>query len=281
MISRRTFLLGGAGLVAAGAVGTAVVGPRRLGYELGLVESPDHRVPASGWPVQEFTWASEHMPGPVDWAICVPPTPPVGVVLCLHGRNGSHRSTFEDIHLHDVVADEGLALAIVAVDGGPSSYWHARADGRDPEAMIMDELLPTIDDVIGTELPRAVLGWSMGGFGAMHLAAAHPDVFRAAVGSSPALWQRFEATADGAFDDAADYERNDVFRRRDRLAGVTVRVDCGTDDGFLAATKAFASGLPSPNPGSFGEGFHDGAYWRSVAPAQLNTVAAALSALSA
>ena len=276
MISRRTFLLAGAGLVAAGGVGVAVVGPRRVGYEVGLVESPDHRVPRSGWDVQEHTLASVHMPEPVDWAICLPPTPPTGIVLCLHGRNGNHHSTFYDIRLHDVVADEGLSLAIVAVDGGPSSYWHARADGRDPETMIMDELLPMIDDVVGSELPRALLGWSMGGFGALHLATAHPDAFRAAVGASPALWQTFEAASDGAFDDEADFERNDVFRRRDRLADVTVRVDCGTDDEFLSAAKAFATGLPSPNPGGFTEGFHDGAYWRSVAPAQLATIATAL-----
>lgn len=277
VISRRTFLLGGAGLVAAGGAGVAVVGPRRVGYELGLVESPDHRVPASGREVREFTLASTHMPEPVGWAICVPPTEPVGVVLCLHGRNGDHHSTFENIHLHDVVAAEGLSLAVVAVDGGPSSYWHARADGRDPESMILDELLPAVDDVLGGELPRAVIGWSMGGFGALHLATAHPGVFRAAVGSSPALWQQYGEVADGAFDDEGDFDRTDVFRRRDTLTGVTVRVDCGTDDGFLAAARAYADGLPTPNPGGFGEGFHDGAYWRSVAPAQLATIAVALA----
>jgi hypothetical protein len=40
-----------------------------------------------------------------------------------------------------------------------------------------------------------------------------------------------------------------------------------------------ASRLPHQNPGSFGEGFHDAAYWRSVAPAQIATIGKALLAV--
>jgi hypothetical protein len=45
--------------------------------------------------------------------------------------------------------------------------------------------------------------------------------------------------------------------------------------GFLEAAKAFAAQLPNDNPGSFAAGFHDDAYWRSIAPAQLTTIAQA------
>ncbi|MEQ1698798.1 MAG: alpha/beta hydrolase-fold protein [Ilumatobacteraceae bacterium] len=269
MISRRNFLLGGAGLVAAGGVGVAVVGPRRVGYELGLVHSPDHRVPASGREVQQFTLLSAHMPDPVGWAICVPPAPPVGVVLCLHGRNGDHTAAFEKIFLHDIVADLDLPLAIIGVDGGDSSYWHPRADGRNPMAMVFEELFPAVETLLGATLPRAVLGWSMGGYGALLFAEQHRDWFRAAVAASPALWRTSGAAADGAFDDEADFDRHDVFAGIDQLSLLRVRVDCGTDDTFVDTARAFGELVPSGNHGSFGDGFHDDEYWRSLAPGQL------------
>ena len=219
------------------------------------------------------------MPEPVAWAVATPPSP-TGVVLCLHGRNGDHSAAFDKMFLHDVVADLQLPLAIVGVDGGPSSYWHRRADGRDPMTMVIDELLPAIDDAIGTSLPYAVLGWSMGGYGALLLGATHPELFRTVAAASPALWEHAHDASDGAFDSNEDFEANDVFVMRDALAASTVRVDCGTDDGFLGAAQSFAAGLPNPNLGGFSDGFHDDAYWRSIAPAQLTTIAAAIQSAS-
>jgi S-formylglutathione hydrolase FrmB len=120
------------------------------------------------------------------------------------------------------------------------------------------------------------MGWSMGGYGALLAAERHPDLYKAVVGSSPALFPSASATSPGSFDGAADYQRNDVYAHESALAPLVVRVDCGTHDPFLPAVKTFASRLPSPNPGSFTNGYHDAPYWRSVAPAQVATVAAAL-----
>ena len=50
----------------------------------------------------------------------------------------------------------------------------------------------------------------MGGFGAYDIALQHPGRFCAVGGHSPALWFDGGETAPGAFDDAADFERNDV-----------------------------------------------------------------------
>jgi hypothetical protein len=55
-----------------------------------------------------------------------------------------------------------------------------------------------------------------------------------------------------------------------------VRIDCGTKDPFLPTAKAFAAKLPHANPGGFSFGYHDAPYWRSVAPAQIDTIAGAL-----
>ena len=59
---------------------------------------------------------------------------------------------------------------------------------------------------------------------------------------------------------------------------MTVRVDCGTHDPFLHADRAFAAQLPARPAGTFTAGFHDFAYWRSIAPAQIDTITAALGA---
>jgi S-formylglutathione hydrolase FrmB len=56
----------------------------------------------------------------------------------------------------------------------------------------------------------AIGGISMGGFGAYDIALKNPGRFCAVGGHSPALWFDGSETAPGAFDDEADFERNDV-----------------------------------------------------------------------
>jgi hypothetical protein len=96
------------------------------------------------------------------------------------------------------------------------------------------------------------------------------------VASSPALWTAPGDTPAIAFDGETDYRRNDVYAGVQMLTPLVTRVDCGTDDSFCDAARAFADRLPHANPGSFTAGFHDDAYWRSVAPAQIATIGDAL-----
>jgi S-formylglutathione hydrolase FrmB len=262
--------------VAGGAAGVGVVGWSDISHRLGLSKSPDLDVAAQGAPVRSFRMASAAMRRDVRVGISTPDDPKA-VLLCLHARGTQgYRMAFDTVHVHHVVAAANKPIAVVAVDGGPSSYWHKRASGIDPQAMLHDELLPRIDIELGSGLPRAIMGWSMGGYGALLAAERHRDLYTAVVGSSPALFPSASATAPGAFDDAADYRRNDVYGNTAALAALVVRLDCGTHDPFLPAVKQFAARLPHPNPGSFTNGYHDGPYWRSVAPAQVGTIAAAL-----
>jgi len=143
-------------------------------------------------------------------------------------------------------------------------------------AMVVEELLPAVGEILGAELPCAELpcaelGWSMGSYGSLLFAVAYPTTFAAVAAASPALWQRVEDAREGAFDTDEDFRTHDVFAMRDAVASSTVRVDRGTDGGFLGAAKAFAQGLRSKNLGGFAEGFHDDACWCSIARAQLAT----------
>jgi S-formylglutathione hydrolase FrmB len=281
--TRRQILLGaGAVLVAGAGVALAEADDpraRRFLHRLGLADSPDHTVPDAHVALQSGSLESTHMPHPAAWTIASPKAPIRGVVYCLHGHGNDHREAFRDVHLPDVAAAAGLPFAVAAVDGGSDSYWHARADGSDPMTMFLDEFIPLVEQRLDVSPPRAVLGWSMGGYGALLAAERAPDLFAAVVASSPALWTSAGDTPAIAFDGESDYRRNDVFAGIEQLAPMVVRVDCGTDDPFCDAARTFASRLPHQNPGSFGEGFHDAAYWRSVAPAQIATIGKALLAV--
>ncbi|HUQ63060.1 MAG TPA: alpha/beta hydrolase-fold protein [Acidimicrobiales bacterium] len=284
MLTRRQCLLAGGGLiVAAGtgaALGTETPQGRRVLRRLGVISSPDLTVPvARGITFQDGELASRFVPSPPGWRIAIPPAqlgPPVGIVYCLHGRGDDQRFVFDDVRLPDFVVASGTPLVVAAVDGGPDSYWHERADGSDAMKMLLQEFMPMVEQRTG-RLDASLLGWSMGGYGALLAAETAPERFTAVLAVSPALWTSPGDSAPGAFDDANDYRRHDVFPGRDRLKEVMVRVDCGEDDPFLGASKRFVGGLTSPHTSSFGPGGHDVGYWRSVAPAQLVTIAEALA----
>ena len=75
---------------------------------------------------------------------------------------------FDRVHVERQVAQTGLAVA--TVDGG-NSYWHARRSGVDPASIIVQELLPLLARK-GLDTERiALMGWSMGGYGALLLAS--------------------------------------------------------------------------------------------------------------
>lgn len=220
---------------------------------------------------------STNMGRTVGWSLAVPSRVTKAVIYCLHGKGGDHHFAFDQIHLPDVVESVQAPLAIASVDGGPDSYWHPRADGTDAMAMLLDEFIPFIERRTNT-VRRALLGWSMGGYGSLLAGERAPEHFFAIAAASPALWTSPGLSAPGAFDSAADYHRFDVFAGEQHLAGLTVRVDCGTGDPFYQATRRFVAGMPPGHQGSFGPGSHDAGYWRSLARLQVTTIAQALPA---
>jgi len=129
-------------------------------------------------------------------------------------------------------------------DGG--SYWHDRQTGR-WGTYVLREAIPEAIRRFGLDPDRVAIGGiSMGGFGAYSLARRAPTRFCAIGGHSAALWTSPSATAPGAFDDAADFRRNDPLRAV-RLGRVRWRVplwlDAGTADPFKAAQQRFRAAL--------------------------------------
>jgi predicted esterase len=290
--SRRGFLAA-AGVATLGVTGYAVgegalPGQSFLYGHLGL-NGPDAVIPhVQPGPTFSGSFVSDARGGrSTGWTIAMPPGEkqtrahvlPVAVVL--HGRGNSHASAFDpsylglDRFLAAAVQDGATPFAMASVDGG-ESYWHARADGDDSEGMIVDEFLPQLADH-GLDVSRvAFFGWSMGGYGALHLAGLlGRDRVIAATAMSPALWHRFADTAPGAFDSAADFDRTTAFGRQPSLDAIRVRIDCGEGDPFCPATRDYVEGFDVRPAGGFQPGIHDVGYWRRMAPAQVGFISQA------
>jgi S-formylglutathione hydrolase FrmB len=208
------------------------------------------------------------------------------LLVFLHGRGGS-----QDTFTGDEAVFEGLAAlrrkapVIAFPDGGVHSYWHDR-DGGAWGRYVMREVIPKVERRFGVDPARlAIGGISMGGFGAYDLALEHPGHFCAVGGHSPALWFEAGETAPGAFDDAADFARNDVVGEvrgnPDAFAGMRVWNDYGDEDPFRPYDEGFVSSLRADGAhlsAHTWSGGHDAAYWNRHWPAYLRFYANALAA---
>jgi enterochelin esterase-like enzyme len=212
-----------------------------------------------------------------NWVIALPPGQKADFgalrpVIALHGKDGNANMMI-DCGAEDALAELVKAgkppFAVVGVDGGKNSYWHRRANGTDSGAMVLEELLPMLSSM-GMDTSRVgFLGWSMGGYGALHLGAKlGPSRTAGICAISPALFTSFTGSTLGAFDSYDDWVQNNVVGLP-VLSQIPVRVDCGTGDRFYFATRQFVSQLRSPPAGSFSAGGHDMDYWRAQLPGEL------------
>jgi pimeloyl-ACP methyl ester carboxylesterase len=275
-VSRRQFLLGGLGGVGVAAVGAAAgletAQGRRALRRLGLVHGVDGPVPRAGAGLAVERGVLAVSGRRFRLVRTGSGAGPVLAVACLHGRNNDEGFAFDSIGVHRFAAAAGLDVVVASLDGGAAEYWHRRRSGRDAMAALVDELVPRMDARSGGG-PRAVLGWSMGGFGALLAGLEHPEVFSAVAAASPAVWRRAGDTSPGAFDGPEDFARHDVLARAGALGPdgrlrVRVRIDNGADDPFLSTTRELLRRVPGV-AGGVRPGTHDAGFWRTLVPAQL------------
>jgi S-formylglutathione hydrolase FrmB len=115
------------------------------------------------------------------------------VVYLLHGAADDYRSWVDKGNADELTAE--LPVIVVMPDGGQGGFysdWYNHGDGGPPqwETYHIEQLLPWVDAHYRT-VPdrggRAVVGLSMGGFGAMSYAARHPDLFTSVASFSGAV----------------------------------------------------------------------------------------------
>ena len=199
---------------------------------------------------------------------------PWPVLYLLHGLSDDHSAWQRRTSLERHAA--ALPLIIVMPDGHRSFYCNdPRPGGGRYEAHLVQDVVGFIDRTFPT-IPRrggrAVAGLSMGGYGAIMLALRHPDVYSVACSHSGALFFTHRPNAKRpdvqAYAKALGPKTYDCFdlarklkRSKRRLA---LRLDCGTDDGLLAANREFHAHLAKLGLAhEYAEfpGGHNWAYW--------------------
>ncbi len=207
------------------------------------------------------------------------------LLVFLHGRGGSDGTFVGNEAVFEGLARLGAQAPVVAFpDGGEHSYWHNRAEGG-WGTYVMREVIPTVVRRFGIDPRRVAIGGiSMGGFGAYDLALLHPGRFCAVGGHSPALWFEGGETAPGAFESAADFDRNDVVGmvrgNPDAFAGTRVWNDYGDEDPFRGYDEGFVEYLQADGAKLSAHswpGGHDNGYWNAHWPAYLHFYANALA----
>lgn len=251
-LSRRTLIVGAAGVAGVAVVGAAgiALAPERIRTRLGLGREPYIPDAPEGQVRLEQVDSSARGQA-VDLFTAVPDGYGDGaglpVVVILHGAS----ATAEDFQsfglgrfLTQAVRDGAAPFVLAGTDGGRAG-WEG-ADDDDPLAMLADELPQWLADRGFDAERRALWGWSMGGYGALRMAQTQPDYARAVATFSPAV-----RSSDAVFADV------------DALAGLPLAIWCGTDDAFFADVEDLVSDLPDePEIASFDQGeAHTRAYW--------------------
>ena len=192
------------------------------------------------------------------------------VIYWLHGGGGSQRTGDYFIEKLDAAIRAKAAPPVIAilVNGVGGSLFSDSIDGQKPvETVIIRDLIPHVDQTyrtIATRGARAIEGFSMGGFGSLHLGFKYPQLF----GSVTALahapirpnsgWPKVDNVwKTGPFAGNEEYFKgNDPFRLVEKnaaeiKAGTRVRLIVGDADqpNTVARTKELhekmkAMGLP-------------------------------------
>jgi S-formylglutathione hydrolase FrmB len=184
---------------------------------------------------------------------------------------------------------------IATPDAAATFYINSRDGKVRYEDFLLQEFLPGIERryrVIPGRVNRGASGVSMGGYGALHLAFRHPELFSAVSAHSAALIDQIPAFATpsptsgmrarvlgetfGSPPDPSFWDRNSplTLARKANLSGLNIYFDCGDQDdfGFEAGAKLLDKALSSrrvPHEAHIYSGRHDWPYFAEHLPASL------------
>jgi S-formylglutathione hydrolase FrmB len=184
---------------------------------------------------------------------------------------------------------------IVTPAAGMSFYINSQDGKRKYEDFFLQEFMPGVEKRYRAQAGRSsrgIAGISMGGYGALHIAFRHPQLFAAVGAHSAALIEKLPnvsaqnarqmsqlralGEAFGSPFDAAFWKANDplTIARTANLAGLKIYFDCGSEDdyGFDAGAEALDKLLTSrhiPHEFHLYPGGHDWDYFAAHLPALL------------
>ena len=218
------------------------------------------------------------------------------ILYALHGL-GDNEQFFLHSGMWNLVEDmqekgQLKEFLVATPDGGASFYINSK-DGKDRyEDFLLQEFFPFVERryrVAPGRANRAIFGVSMGGYGALHLAFRHPQLFVAVSAHSAALIEKLPAFLGpspesprarvlgqvfGSPPNPEFWEQNSplTMARTANLAGLHIYFDCGDRDdyGFEAGATALDKILTArhiPHEFHLYPGRHDAAYFAEHLPA--------------
>ena len=190
------------------------------------------------------------------------------VVMWLHGSGGGEAGLAQVARDFETAIARGAIPPVLVVfpNGKPQGMWCDNVDGSSPvETVTLDEVLPQVEAVFRTLASRegrVVMGFSMGGYGALRFAMARPQTFVAAcsLGGGPLQQQLVEAprvnearrirvleeTYGGSQE---EFEKRSPWRLAEQnasaLQNTRLLLVCGTEDETLPANRAMHDRLTS------------------------------------
>jgi len=253
--------------------------------------------------LRDITFRSAALNREMQYRVVLPskvaPGQKLNVVYLLHGGGGGFRDWTND---SDVARFAESGLVLVMPEGGSSYYANAVDPPEDRyEDYIVKDLIRDVESkfpVAAGRSNRAIVGISMGGFGAVNVALHHPELFIFVGGLSSAIDVPRRAFSIKRLQQSRHY--NSIFgpsgsrTRRDNDPFILVRtanpeaapyffLTCGEQEGLLPANREFAARLEARQfryefhtvPGG-----HDWNQWNAWLPGLFRSLAEHISSTS-
>ena len=250
----------------------------------------DHPRLTPGVVLKDVTFHSAALNRDVPYRVVLPlkitPGTTLPVVYLLHGGGGGFHdwSNYSDVARF---AERGLIL--VMPEGASSYYTNSATRPQDRyEDYVVHDLIADVESKFPAtpdKDDRAIIGISMGGFGAVNLVLKHPELYAFAAGLSPALdvpsrpfsvkrigqWKQHSAIF-GAWGSQTRHD-NDPYvlaRSVDPARVPYIYLSCGDKEGLLPANRKFAALLEQRRIGHefhVVSGGHDWNQWNTQVPA--------------
>jgi enterochelin esterase-like enzyme len=188
------------------------------------------------------------------------------VLYFLHGLGENEQTLLQSGGwglIEDLRRDHKIGEFLMVAPEGRGSFFINSADGRERYSdFFLTEFLPFIETkyrVIRERKSRGVTGLSMGGYGALRFAFAHPELFGSVSAQSPALMTESPRKLDADLRDAgplatllgsvfgdpiniAHWNQNNPFllarKNQAQLRSQAIYINCGQDDEYGFADSA-------------------------------------------